>query len=51
MMASASVAEKILTGVILITDKGKVDKLFLDQVVAKFLHILSQVFVHFHYWL
>ena len=46
-MASASVAEKMLIGVILPTDKEKVDKLSLDQVVTKFLHILGQVFFSF----
>ena len=41
MMASAFMAEKIMTGVILSADKEKVDKLSLDQVVTKFLHILG----------
>ena len=47
-MASASVAEKILAGVILPADKKKVDKLSLDQVVTKFLHILRHIFIRFH---
>ncbi|GFZ06968.1 hypothetical protein Acr_18g0011380 [Actinidia rufa] len=42
VMANAAVAEKILTGVILPADKERVDKLSLDQVVTKFLHILGQ---------
>ena len=50
MTASASMAKKILTRVILLADKENVDKLYLDQVVTKFLHILGQVFVHFHPW-
>ena len=44
----ASMAEKILVGVILPADKEKVDKLSLDQVVTKFFHIVGQVFFHFH---
>ena len=41
MMASASVVEKIITGVILPVNKEKIDKLSLDQVGTKFLHILG----------
>ncbi|GFY92443.1 hypothetical protein Acr_08g0008390 [Actinidia rufa] len=41
-MASASVAENILTGVILPTDKERVDQLSLDQVITKLLHVLGQ---------
>ncbi|GFS39347.1 hypothetical protein Acr_00g0062440 [Actinidia rufa] len=42
VMASAATAEKILAGVILPTDKEKVDKLTFDQVVTKFIHALGQ---------
>ena len=48
VMASASMAEKFLTRVILSVNKEKVDKLSFDQVVTKFLHILDQVFIHFY---
>ena len=40
-MASASVAKKILAGVILLADKEKVENLSLDQVVTKFAHIIG----------
>ena len=42
-MVSASVAKKILAGVILLVDKEKLEKLFLDQVATKFLNIVGQV--------
>ena len=42
---SPSVAEKILSGVILPADMEKVKKLFLDQVVTKCFHVLSQVLI------
>ena len=50
VMASAVMAEKILAGVILPADREKVDKLSLDEVVTKLLHVLIQVFVLFHFW-
>ncbi|GFS38856.1 hypothetical protein Acr_00g0059850 [Actinidia rufa] len=40
---SASVAKKILSGVILPVDNEKVDKLSLDQVVTKFFHNIGQI--------
>ena len=42
-MVSASVAEKILAWVILFADKEKVEKLYLDQVTTKFIHIVFQI--------
>ena len=48
VMASASVVEKILAGVILLADKKKVKKLFLNQVATKVLHIVGQVSFSFH---
>ncbi|GFZ06697.1 hypothetical protein Acr_18g0008670 [Actinidia rufa] len=42
VMASAVMANKILAGVILPADKENVEKLTFDQVVTKFLHVLSQ---------
>ncbi|GFS37359.1 hypothetical protein Acr_00g0051510 [Actinidia rufa] len=42
VMASAATAEKILAGVILPTDKEKVDRLTFDQVVTKFIHAIGQ---------
>ena len=43
VMMSASMAEKILAGVVLSADREKVEKLGLDQVVTKFLHCIGQV--------
>ena len=51
VMASPSVTEKILSKVILPTNKEKVDKLSLDQVVTKFFHIVGRVSIHFHPWI
>ena len=48
VMASSSVVEKILVEVIVLTNKEKVDKLSLDPVATKFLHILGMVFICFH---
>ena len=48
MMASASVAEKILAGVVLFVDRERIEKLGLDQVVTKFLHCIGQVSAYFH---
>ncbi|XP_057463363.1 uncharacterized protein LOC130753365 [Actinidia eriantha] len=48
VMANAAVAEKIFAWVILPANKERVDKLSLNQVVTKFLHILGQVSVHFY---
>ena len=48
VLVGASMAEKILVGVILPAEKEKADKPYLDQVVTKFLHILKQVSIHFH---
>ena len=48
VLGSPLVVEKILAGVILHAEKEKVDKLSLDQVVTKFVHIISQVFIHFY---
>ena len=41
MLGSPSVAKKILTAVILRTNKEKVDKLSLDEIVIKFFHIVG----------
>ncbi|GFY95628.1 hypothetical protein Acr_10g0010130 [Actinidia rufa] len=40
-LGSATVAEKILSGTVLPTDKEKADKLSLDQMVSKFFHIVE----------
>ena len=48
MLRSPSVVEKILVRMILPANKEKVDKLFLDQVVTKFFHIVGQVSIHFY---
>ena len=48
VMASASMAKKIQAGVVLSTDRKKVEKLGLDQVVTKFLHCIVQIFTYFH---
>ncbi|GFY95620.1 hypothetical protein Acr_10g0010050 [Actinidia rufa] len=42
MLGNPSMAEKILSGVILPADKKNVDKLSLDQVVTKAFHIVGQ---------
>ena len=48
MMASASVAKKILAGVVLFADRENVERFGLDQVVTKFLHCIGQVSTYFH---
>ena len=47
MLESPFMVEKIMGGVIPLTDKEKVDKLSLDQVVMKFFHIADQVSTQF----
>ncbi|GFS35816.1 hypothetical protein Acr_00g0042280 [Actinidia rufa] len=46
MLRSPSIAEKILSEVILPIDKVKVDKFSLDQVVTKFFHIVGKLEGH-----
>ena len=48
VMTSASMAEKILAGVVLSTDREKLKKIGLDLVVTKFLHCIGQVSTYFH---
>ena len=48
MMASASVARKILGEEVLFTNREKVEKFGLDQVVTKFLSCICQVSTYFH---
>ena len=41
------VAEKLLQGFILLSDKEEVDKLNLDRAITRFLHFLNQVITSF----
>ena len=47
VMASAAMVEKIFARVILPANKENVEKLTFDQVMTKFLYVLSQVFIFF----
>ena len=47
ILGSPSVDEKILRGVIPPSNKGKVDKLTLDQAVTKLFHVIGQVLIWF----